>query len=586
MLEAHTRKARVSLAGPSDRPAIYAMRHEVYAKELGQHRATDSQMLSDSLDAFNEYITAKVDGKLVGFISITPPGFGRYSIDKDNPREELPLSFDDGLYELRLLTVAKEHRNSRLAPALMYAAGRWVDERGGTHIVVMGRTEIVSIYLKHGLKPMSRKIKSGAVTFELLETSLQQLRGFVERRHSYYKRLNREVDWALDFPFFKPARCFHGGEFFDAIGTGFDELERRHSIVSADVLDAWFPPSPKVLDAMCEHLPWLMSTSPPTYSDGLRIAIARHRGVGEDNILPSAGSSSLIYLAFRQWLGPSSRVLILDPMYGEYAHILERVIGCKVDRLILPRRNGYAVDLDEFHARAQLGYDLIVLVNPNNPTGRNISRCALEETLARIPVSTRVWIDEAYLDYVGREESLEQFAAKSENTLVCKSMSKVYALSGMRVAYLCGPLRQLSDLIPITPPWAVSLPAQVAAVRALEDEACYLGRYCETRALREQLIAGLRSIGIEEIVPGAANFVMFHLGPLLPSAATVLNEGRKCGVFLRNLSLMGGEVGPSALRIAVKDWQTNERMIGVLERLLHGTNANRHALGNATSIIP
>jgi hypothetical protein len=79
MLQQRTRKTRISLATLSDRPAIYAMRHEVYAKELGQHKTADSQTLSDSLDAFNEYITAKIDGQLVGFNSITPPGFGRYS---------------------------------------------------------------------------------------------------------------------------------------------------------------------------------------------------------------------------------------------------------------------------------------------------------------------------------------------------------------------------------------------------------------------------------------------------------------------------------------------------------------------------
>jgi histidinol-phosphate/aromatic aminotransferase/cobyric acid decarboxylase-like protein len=94
---------------------------------------------------------------------------------------------------------------------------------------------------------------------------------------------------------------------------------------------------------------------------------------------------------------------------------------------------------------------------------------------------------------VGPDESLERFAVASENTIVCKTMSKVYALSGMRVAYLCASLHQLSDLIPITPPWAVSLPGQVAAVKALGDSAYYQDRYRETRQLREQLIKGFEA---------------------------------------------------------------------------------------------
>jgi histidinol-phosphate/aromatic aminotransferase/cobyric acid decarboxylase-like protein len=141
-------------------------------------------------------------------------------------------------------------------------------------------------------------------------------------------------------------------------------------------------------------------------------------------------------------------------------------------------------------------------------------------------------------------------------------------LSGMRVAYLCGSLRQLSDLVPITPPWAVSLPAQVAAVKALDDSAYYQDRYRETRKLRQQLIEGLRGIGIHEIVAGQANFVMFHLESDQPSAATVLSEARRRGVFLRDASPMGCEVGLRALRLTVKDEEANKRMLATLESVL------------------
>ena len=147
-------------------------------------------------------------------------------------------------------------------------------------------------------------------------------------------------------------------------------------------------------------------------------------------------------------------------------------------------------------------------------------------------------------------------------------MSKVYALSGMRVAYLCGSLRHLSDLVPITPPWAVSLPAQVAAVKALGDSAYYQDRYRETRKLRQQLMEGLRGIGIREIVAGQANFVMFHLEPDQPSAATVVSEAGRRGVFFRDASPMGGEVGLRAIRLTVKDEEANKRILATLESVL------------------
>jgi histidinol-phosphate/aromatic aminotransferase/cobyric acid decarboxylase-like protein len=308
-----------------------------------------------------------------------------------------------------------------------------------------------------------------------------------------------------------------------------------------------------------------MRTSPPTHSEGLRRAIARHRGVGEENILPGAGSSDLIYLAFREWLKPRSRVLVLDPMYGEYVHILEKVIGCQVDRMVLGRRDKYVVDLEDLRARASLGYDLIVLVNPNNPTGQHIASHKLIDVLSGIPATTRVWVDEAYIDYVGAAESLERFAAASDNTIVCKTMSKAYALSGMRVAYLCASHRQLAGLVPVMPPWAVGLPAQVAAVKALGDSEYYQERYRETRKLRQHLIEGLQRIGIHEIVPGQANFVMLHLEPVHPSTASVLSETRRRGVFLRDVSPMSCGIGQRALRIAVKDEEANQRVLAALE---------------------
>jgi histidinol-phosphate/aromatic aminotransferase/cobyric acid decarboxylase-like protein len=177
-------------------------------------------------------------------------------------------------------------------------------------------------------------------------------------------------------------------------------------------------------------------------------------------------------------------------------------------------------------------------------------------------------VDEAYIDYTGPDESLERFASRSENIFVCKSMSKVYALSGMRAAYLCAPIDQLSELSSLTPPWAVSLPAQVAAVLALEDGIYYMECYRETRSLRAELVDGLRSIGIREIVPGTANFVMCHLEPEHPTAADVVAESRKGGVFLRDVCLMGSEIGWRALRIAVKNKETNAIIVETLEKIL------------------
>jgi histidinol-phosphate/aromatic aminotransferase/cobyric acid decarboxylase-like protein len=361
-------------------------------------------------------------------------------------------------------------------------------------------------------------------------------------------------------------KCFHGGAFFERVGERFHSLERSRSVINADVLDAWFPPAPAVLDALAEYLPWLLRTSPPTHCAGLIETLADVRGVAPENVLPGAGSSDLIFRALREWLTPSSRVLLLDPTYGEYAHVLERVIGCRIAKFPVNRSEGYAVDLRRLHAVLQGAWDLVILVNPNSPTGRHIPRADFEALLGDIPESTRVWIDETYVDYAGAAESLESFASMSPNVVVCKSMSKVYALSGARVAYLCGHRRLLDPLRVITPPWVVGLPSQVAAVHALQSQSYYADRYAETRSLREDLACELTDLGWE-VIPGVANFLLCQLPPDEATAACLVAEARGHDLFLRDASVMGTQLDPRALRIAVKDVVTNQRMVEILREI-------------------
>jgi histidinol-phosphate/aromatic aminotransferase/cobyric acid decarboxylase-like protein len=352
--------------------------------------------------------------------------------------------------------------------------------------------------------------------------------------------------------------CFHGGAFFEAVGERFESLARSRAVINADVLDAWFPPAPAVLDALQGYLPWLLRTSPPTQCRGFLEAVAETRDVSLENLLPGAGSSDLIFRVLREWLTPASRVLLLDPTYGEYAHVLERVIGCQVTRFELHREQQYSVSLQRLSAALRSTWDLVILVNPNSPTGRHIPRSELEAVLREVPASTKVWLDETYVDYLGPGESLERFAAHSRQVVVCKSMSKVYALSGARVAYLCGPRDFIAPLRAITPPWVVSLPAQLAAVRALESPAYYAVSYAETHTLRQ--------LGWEA-VPGVANFLLCHLPASGPTAAEWTSACRAHGLYVRNAAAMGHRLGEHALRIAVKDEATNQRMLAILHQV-------------------
>jgi histidinol-phosphate/aromatic aminotransferase/cobyric acid decarboxylase-like protein len=554
------------MGAPRDRETIYRLRHDVYACELAQHPTNAEGRLTDSLDAFNHYIVVSEGDRIAGFVSITPPGGPSYSIDKYFQREQLPFPVDDRLYEIRLLTVPQCSRRTLLASALMYAAFRWIEARGGTRIVSIGRQEIRNIHLRIGMKPTGQNVRSGAVTYGLLHATLADIHAALPGVRQILDRVQAEMSWKIGVAFNTPGACYHGGRFFEAVGDDFQTLERLESVINADVLDAWFAPSPKAVAAIEGRLAQLLRTSPPTGCEGLVRTIARVRGVRPECILPGAGSSDLIFLALCHWLNAESRALILDPSYGEYAHVLERVVGCRVDRLPLQRSEQYRLDPARLESSLAAEYDLVALVNPNSPTGQHVPREALENALRQAPPMTRVWVDETYVDYAGPGQSLEPFAARSENVIVCKSMSKACALSGARVAYLCAGPHQLESLRPLTPPWTVSLPAQIAAVKALEDPAYYALQYQETHRLRRQLVQSLELLGWE-VIPSVANFVLCHLPENGPDAETLIARCRERSLFLRNAASMGSLLGSRALRIAVKDAATNRRMVEILRDL-------------------
>ena len=536
----------------------------MYAEELGQHSPNPAGQLRDNLDEENSYLVAECGDTRVGFVSITPPWLGRYAIDKYLTRDAHPLLGDDALFEVRILTVEPRWRGGAAAALLMYAALRWISGRGGRTVVVLGRTELQQMYLDAGLSRLGPTVRSGQVTFDLMGGMVEDITRHTLRRYGLaLRRFAAQVDWRLDTAWWpSPDGCEHGGRSFDAIGRDLRTLGRRREVVAADVLDAWFSPAPGVVDALAGDPGWIARTSPPAGAEGLLDDIATARAVPVDTLAVGGGSSDLIFRAFREWLTPNSKVLLIDPSYGEYAHVTERVIGCRVDRLGLRRDEGWRIDPDRLATALRSGYDLVVLVNPNNPTGRHLPAAQLREVLAQAPPQTRVWIDEAYLGYVGFDQSLVDWAATRPNVVVCSSMSKMYALSGLRVAYLVADAPTAAALRRWTPPWAVSLPAQVAAVRALADPDYYLGCWARTRQLRAELAGDLRAVdGTVAIDEAVANFVLMTLPHGGPSAGQVVRECRRHNVYLRDVSPMSRAFEGRTIRIAVKDPTGNARIV-------------------------
>ncbi len=352
---------------------------------------------------------------------------------------------------------------------------------------------------------------------------------------------------------------------FEAIGIDLRNLSRAEHIISADVLDAWFDPSPRVLQLLKEHLPFLLRTSPPNHAEGLVGEIAARRGVPPECVLPGAGSSSLLFLLLPRLLREGARVLLPDPMYGEYSHIAGSLLQGECLSFVLQPEEKFELRAAALTERAlQEKVDAVIVVNPNNPTGRLCPRPDLLAALDCLPASTLMLVDETYIDYAGSEHSLETEAARRNNLVVLKSMSKVYALSGERVAYLVANPSTAERLRLYLPPWPVGLSAQAAAMEALRDPDYYCSRYRETEALRNRFSSALKTMPGLDVFPSEANFFLVRT----TQAAALAAHLERQGIFVRRFPPGQTSLGEEFLRFSVKDAARMERMISAVRSFL------------------
>lgn len=363
----------------------------------------------------------------------------------------------------------------------------------------------------------------------------------------------------------------HGGAFFDSIGSDFQALDRREQVINADVLDAWYDPSPKVLAAIREHLEWLIKTSPPTHADGLRQVISDERHMPKENIALGSGSSSLMFSALSHLVKPGEKAVVIDPMYGEYEHVLGSLIGAQVVRTEQYSHEQFRPDIDRLVADAK-GAKLLAMVNPNSPTGRSIPLFAMKQLLERLDPETILWVDETYIDFVSQAQSMEPLVAASSNLVVCKSMSKFYSLSGLRVGYLgCTP-PLVTKLERQTPPWNIGLISQLAAVEALKDRAYYEAMSEETKQLKDQLIGLLGDIDGLITIPSATNFVFMKLPH--GGSSDVARRLAEQDIFIRDCDSLSPRFNGEYVRVAVKPEAQNIRIAEALAGTLIGDARN------------
>jgi histidinol-phosphate aminotransferase len=289
----------------------------------------------------------------------------------------------------------------------------------------------------------------------------------------------------------------------------------------------------------------------------LRQALAERLAIDVDQIVAGNGSSELIWLLALAYAHPApATVLIASPTFGEYERAC-RLLGSAVAYHVADPTNDFEPHLTKIGERvARERPRLLWLCNPNNPTGRNVRRSEIEALLDLCAsTATLLVVDEAYLAFVERPESLLDLVP-SGRVFLLRSMTKDYALAGLRLGYGVGSRESIDLLRRVQPPWSVNVAAQVAGLAALADEGHLERSRAEVWAARADLVAGLARLGLR-CVPPAANFVLVEVGNAPLFCARMLAGG----FALRDCTSFGL---PDHVRIGVRTRQECARLLAAM----------------------
>jgi len=252
-----------------------------------------------------------------------------------------------------------------------------------------------------------------------------------------------------------------------------------------------------------------ISEYPDSAANDLRRALAAHLGTNPENVTPGAGATEVIRLAVQGFVGPGDRVLIPAPSYGEYATAC-RIAGAEIVTLPAREADGFRLELPVLLAELKREPPRAVFIgNPNNPTGEYLTEIAVDVIIRAAPDSLVV-IDEAYAGLVDAAWNSTGLAAR-HNVIVVRSLTKDYALAGLRLGYALSHPQSAVLLERLRPPWNISAPAQAAGLAALGAKGFIAG--CRPRLLRAKryLMQGFERLGYP-VIPGAANFFMVRVG--------------------------------------------------------------------------
>lgn len=326
-------------------------------------------------------------------------------------------------------------------------------------------------------------------------------------------------------------------------------------------------PSPRVIEALSDALriPEQLRRYPDLESIALRAKLETYAAVPAGNIVLANGIVPLMSASLRAM--QVRRCLLPVPAFGEYRRIFERD-SIEFHTYPLDPNANFCPDLElliEYSIARSC--DSVILNNPHNPSGVTFAATEMRSILAfAARRNIRILLDEAFIDFVP-EESISSHVLQTDNLFVFRSVTKFFAMAGLRVAYLIAPQSLAPTIASLLDPWSVSTLAFLAAGAAVQDFSYISNTIQRNSTEREWLSRALAGIGLT-VFPGRANFLLVRI----PHEQQGDNAWERLildhGVVVRNCGNFEGLDG-GFMRVAVRGREDNQRLIRALTSVMN-----------------
>jgi len=332
---------------------------------------------------------------------------------------------------------------------------------------------------------------------------------------------------------------------------------REHNIDFREVLDFSasinpLGPSRQALDKIEQNLD-LIRLYPDENPVRLSLCLSERLRIPVENLLVGNGATELLYFWLRV-LRPRSATLVV-PTFMEYQRAL-RSVETPVQTVQLD-------PTDHFRLRSlPIETDVVIVTNPNNPTGSYAPPEQMLDWIGRINPSTQILIDEAFVEFTA-QPSLARNIGRFPNLWVLRSLTKFYALPGLRLGYLAG--SRVPEVLSKREPWQVNTLADLAGIASLGDRVYEETTMQLIQRERLWLWKQLQTISGIHSFPSSANFFLARclraeaLDELIQSLADAK-------ILIRDCRGVEGLEGPY-FRFAIRTREENSRLLDHLRRL-------------------